>query len=71
MIDFLITAQKNNQSGDIKILGAIVTIPPRFISLQEFRRLKRQYLKINSTHAVSDVNSVANAFASYLTESFL
>lgn len=72
IIDCLIDAQKNQRSGDILVPNAtnIVCIPSRFISLSEFRRLKRQYLHLNKSHTIFEVGAIANAFVDYINSNF-
>ena len=68
IINCLIDAQKNQRSGDIIVpLSSIpVELSSRFISLAEFRRLKRQYLHLNKSHTIFDLGAIANAFVDYL-----
>ena len=73
IIDCLIEAQKDQRSGDIVVPLATtpVELPSRFISLSEFRRLKRQYLHLNKSHTIFDLGAIANAFAEYLNTNFI
>ncbi|KAJ3351761.1 kti12, chromatin associated [Kappamyces sp. JEL0680] len=68
IIDTAIEAQKNGRSGDIVVPVATtqVSLPSRFISLSEFRRIKRQYLHLNKSHTILDVVAIGNAFVDYL-----
>ncbi|KAJ3305961.1 kti12, chromatin associated [Kappamyces sp. JEL0829] len=68
IIDTAIEAQKNGRSGDIvvPVATAQVSLPSRFISLSEFRRIKRQYLHLNKSHTILDVVAIGNAFVDYL-----
>jgi protein KTI12 len=68
IIDTVIEAQKNGRSGTIVVPAAKISVnlPSRFISLSEFRKLRRQYLHINNLHPVLDLNLIGNAFVEYL-----
>ena len=68
IIDHLIDAQKNQRTGDIRVPLATdsVSMPSRFISLSEFRRLKRQYMHLNKSHTIFDLHAISNAFVNYL-----
>jgi protein KTI12 len=72
IIDCLIDAQKNQRSGDIIVPNAskCVCLPSRFISLSEFRRLKRQYLHLNKSHTIFDIGAIGNAFTDYINNNF-
>lgn len=68
VVDTLVEAQKEGRRGYIKVPNSKVGVclPGRNVTLAEFRRIKRQFMNINKTHTMLDMETVTTTFAEYL-----
>ena len=69
ILDTVIEAQKNARVGEIKVPKTTIPVilPSRNITLSEFRRIKRQFININKSHTMLQMDVAAASFAEYLT----
>lgn len=70
IISGAIEAQRDGRMGkvviDCKTKNAILNIPSRNITLSEWRRLKKQYIQMNKTQLVHDMDVFTLAFCDYI-----
>jgi protein KTI12 len=68
ILDTVIEAQKSGRTGNLIVPRSKIPVclPSRVVSLSELRRLKRQFLNINKSHTVVDMETAASSFADYL-----
>lgn len=69
ILDTVIEAQKNGRVGEIIVpkTTRAVLLPSRNITLSELRRLKRQFININKSHTMLQMDVAATSFSEYLT----
>jgi protein KTI12 len=72
ILDALIYAQKNGMNGltNVPKSQVQVALPARFVSLQEWRRLKRQYGQMTKLHVQSDLQKTIDGFVGYINTNF-
>ena len=69
LIEFILDLQRNGfPGGNVKWERStlLIQIPSRKISLSELRRLKRQFLHLNNTKPLTDLQQLANSWVEYL-----
>lgn len=68
IIDAAVAAQKMGRQGKIKVAGATadLQLPSRSISISEWRRLKRQFMKQSKLHTESDLGKCGTVFTLFL-----
>ncbi|KAI8913487.1 chromatin associated protein KTI12 [Gorgonomyces haynaldii] len=69
--DTLIQCQKDQMSGYVVVPHTVekAMLPSRTIPLQEFRKLKRQYVQMNKMHQ-QDLKVIGDGFVKYLNTNF-